>query len=135
VSRPSEYSQETADAICERLINGESLRTICKDEDMPAISTVFRWLSLDKAFSEQYARARDEQADTIADEILAIADGAEDAQKARLQVDVRKWYAGKLRPKKYGEKVTQEVSGPDGGPILTTTRIERVVVDPANPDR
>ena len=128
--RTLEYSQEVADAICERLVNGESMRTICKDEDMPAVSTVFRWLTMVPAFSEQYARARDEQADTLADEILAIADTAEDAQKARLQVDVRKWYAGKLRPKKYGEKVTQEVSGPDGTPIQSVTRIERHIVRP-----
>lgn len=133
------YNQEVADAICERLVEGESLRSICRDEVMPAISTVFRWLTLHQDFSEQYARAKEEQADTLADEIIAIADecvigekietNAEGAivkkvtgdmiERSRLRVDARKWYAGKLKPKKYGDKVSQEISGPNGGPITT----------------
>ena len=74
--RPTVYSDKLAATICGRLAEGESLRTICADDAMPGKSTVLRWL-LDgehKVFRDQYARAREAQADYFADEILAIAD-------------------------------------------------------------
>lgn len=132
MGRPSEFTQETADAICLRLIEGDSLRTICKADEMPAASTVFKWLSERPAFSEQYARAREAQADHLAEEILQIADDGENdtyqtdngpavnqdvIQRSKLRVDARKWLAGKMAPKKYGDKVTQEHTGPNGGPV------------------
>jgi hypothetical protein len=122
-----EYSQALADDICEQIAAGKSLRSICEQSDMPNKATVFRWLSADKGFSDQYARARETQADTLFDEILAIADdGKNDSYvdedgmvrtdhdviaRSKLRVDARKWMAGKLRPKVYGEKVTQEHTG------------------------
>lgn len=125
--RQSEYTQEVADAICERLSEGESLRAICRDEDMPGQSTVFKWLAAHPEFVEQYARAREAQADRMADEILSIADDGlndtyvdDDGNKrtdqdviarSRLRVDARKWLASKMAPKKYGDKVQTELSG------------------------
>lgn len=148
MGRPSEFSPETANAICERLIEGESLRAICRDEDMPHASTVCRWLG-SKAdwgdeFRAQYAHAREAQADTLADEILSIADtqvlgekrttkadGAIETVEAdmiehrRLQIESRKWLAGKMKPRKYGDKVTQEHVGEGGGPIQIITGVPR----------
>ena len=91
---------------------GESARQICRDDSMPALSTLMKWVTdADKiAFSEQYARARDCQADFYADEIVDIADElAEDAdsnaiQRARLRVDSRKWKVARMSPRKYGDK-------------------------------
>lgn len=112
--RPSSYSQKTADIICTRLIEGESLRKICSDKDMPHIATVMRWLPKHDDFREQYARAKEEQADTIFDECLAIADqyspeadkeNPDHIARAKLRIDTRKWMAGKLRPKVYGDKM------------------------------
>jgi methionine synthase II (cobalamin-independent) len=129
MARPSDFTQEMADHICERLAEGESLRSICVDEMFPGKSTVFRWLASNKDFRDQYARARETQADAIADEILNIADDAEDAAKARVQIDARKWLAGKLRPKVYGDKQSVTVSGDDDAdPISVIARIERVLV-------
>lgn len=129
--RPSDYTDEKADAICERIVAGESMRAICADPDMPAISTVFRWLSLNTQFSEQYARAKEEQAEAFADEIVRIADkDVPDEDTAvltardRLRVDARKWVASKLKPKKYGDKVQTELTGANGGPVETVTRIK-----------
>jgi len=140
--RPSDYSDELAATICARLMAGESLRDICDDDDMPGRSTVYEWLAANSSFADRYARAREVQADTIFDEILTIcddarndwmekrdADGAvvgwqengEAISRSRLRVDARKWMAGKLRPKVYGEKVTQEVTGPDGGALQVAT--------------
>ena len=124
--RPSTYSVELTDVICKRLSGGESLRQICKDNNMPVQSTVYLWL-LDedkKEFSEKYADARNSQAEVLFDEILEIADdgindwmerelesgtieviNSEHIQRSRLRVDTRKWYLSKVLPKKYGEKV------------------------------
>lgn len=117
VGRPSDFTQETADKICEGLIEGKSLRSICRADDMPNAGTVCRWLSVHKSFREQYERARDAQADTLADEIIDIADdGSNDfmgedekyngdaVARSKLRVDARKWVAAKLKPKKYGDK-------------------------------
>lgn len=131
--RPSDYNQAIADAICERLADGESLRKICReDESMPGIATVFRWLNVHSDFQEQYTRAREEQAETLADEIVGIADdGLNDTYidengmrrtdtdviaRSKLRVEARKWVASKLKPKRYGDKIVQEVTGADGGP-------------------
>lgn len=114
--RPSGFTQETADAICERLADGESLRSICRDDEMPATSTVCKWLGQFPEFAEQYARAREAQADSLFDDVLEIADNAtpEEIHQARLRIDARKWMAGKLRPKKYGEKLELNGSGENG---------------------
>lgn len=124
MARPSDYRSALADIICELIADGKSLRKICDDEDMPNKATVFRWLALHKEFSDQYAKARESQADTLFDEVLAIADQYDSAQdklevdhinRARLRIDARKWMAGKLRPKKYGEKL--ELSGDAESPL------------------
>ncbi|MFQ1023213.1 terminase small subunit [Avibacterium paragallinarum] len=113
VGRPSSFMQEVADDICTLLANGESLRKICDRPGMPSLSMVFRWLNENEQFRDQYARARESQADFLFDEILDIADCAtpEDVSVAKLRVDSRKWYITKVAPKKYGDKQTVEHSG------------------------
>ncbi len=110
--RPSLYSDKLAAKICRRLAEGESLRAICADKAMPGLSTVMGWLFDGKheGFPEQYARARESQAELRADEITDIADGVEHGaseavQAARLRIDARKWIAAKLLPKRYGDKL------------------------------
>ena len=77
-------------------------------------------------FAEQYARAREVQAETLADEIVSIADEDGDPQRQRLRVDARKWVASKLKPKRYGDKVTNEHTGADGGPVALTVSVRFV---------
>lgn len=121
--RPSDYTQELADKICERIADGESLRSICRDDEMPGTSAVCKWLSIHTEFAEQYARARELQADSLFDDILDIADkglkGLETPEDRRIQIDARKWMAGKLKGK-YSDKV-KHVGGDDGdNPIAFT---------------
>lgn len=92
-------------------MEGESLRGICAKPGMPTRSTVFLWLTKNESFSDQYARAREAQADTYADECIYIADTETDAHIARVRIDARKWVAGKARPKKYGDKIEVEQNG------------------------
>ena len=109
IGRPSEYTEEIGLKICERLARGESLNTICKDDDMPARRTIHYWL-LDKdkeSFLHQYEKACNARADKLFDDLLDIADSENkgDVNRARLRVDTRKWYLSKVLPKKFGEKV------------------------------
>jgi hypothetical protein len=125
--RPSTYSPEIAAFICSRISNGESVRKICDDPDMPASSSIFKWLIEHKEFSEQYTRAREAQMDAMVEEIIEIADdsandstfdeegnsrqNSEWINRSRLRVDTRKWLMSKLAPKKYGDKIQQEHTG------------------------
>lgn len=137
--RPSVFTQDLADKICEELAQGKSMRTVCKEENMPDMSTVFRWLRTNKEFQEQYARAKQESADAMAEEVLDISDdgrndwmekeygdnimwvtNGEALQRSRLRVDTRKWLMSKMKPKKYGEKmdVTSDGKAIKGNTIM-----------------
>lgn len=148
--RPSSYTKEIGDRICEEIAGGKSLREICKAKDVPSANSVYRWLEKDELFRKQYARAREQQAETIFDEMLDIADEAsndwmvrndggneayqvngEAIQRSRLRIDARKWVLGKLKPKKYADKVIH--SGDEDAP-LQIQQIERVIVDPHTKD-
>ena len=124
------YSEELVDKICNRIAEGESLRSICSSKGMPKRQSVMRWLADEtKTYLHiQYAAAREAQADYYADEIIALADGAELSHEgiahARLQVDARKWVASKLKPKKYGDSVRQEHSG-----VVGTADVTSVLTD------
>lgn len=117
--RPSSYVKEVADDVCQLIEQGESLRKICERPGMPNQRTIFRWLNENDEFCQQYARARENQADFLLEEMLEISDLAtpEDVSVAKLRVDARKWYITKVAPKKYGDKVTQEITGVNGAPI------------------
>ena len=111
MGRRSTYDQAIADEICRRLALGESLRSVCRDPEMPDESTVRQWTYDDNgpigaAFAPQYARARDKGLDAMADQVLDIADDSSDWQRARLQMDARRWYLSKLAPKRYGDRIT-----------------------------
>jgi hypothetical protein len=130
--RPTTYSEEIANVICERLADGESLKAICEDKGMPSKSAVFNWLAAHSEFVDKYARAREAQADSLFDDILTIADdgrndwmekknadgeaigwqeNGEAIRRSQLRIEARKWMAGKLKPKKYGDKLDLNVSG------------------------
>lgn len=100
-----EERQEIYDRICAGIAKGGSLRELCIG-DMPSVETIRVWLIDDAAFSAQYARAREEQAEHYADEIIQISDTETDPAKARNRIDARKWKASKLAPKVYGDKLT-----------------------------
>lgn len=129
--RPSKYSQEVAEAICERLSEGESLLSISKDPAMPARSTILKWRNEIEEFSASYARAYEMGADIQFDELEELAATAtpETVGVVKLQLDARKWALARRLPKKYGDKVTQEVTGADGGPINTAITVRFVEGD------
>ena len=141
----SEHTQETRDIICDRLSGGESLTSICKDDGMPAKVTVFKWIRNDAEFANQYARAREAQAEHYLDEIIQISDDSvldtdidpesgnertnhDVIQRAKLRVDTRKWAMSKLAPKKYGDRITH--GGDPDAPINHQVGITVTFHDP-----
>lgn len=135
IGRPTDYTSELSDSVCQRLASGESMRSVSRDDAMPAMTTLFRWLREKDDFRQQYEKAKEESADALVEDMLDIADNqvsqpvlvegkpvmmgdkpvmvrdGPSVQHARLRVDTRKWAASKLKPKKYGEKLDVSHSG------------------------
>lgn len=116
--RPSDFTNELGEKICAQLSEGLSLRTVCLQNGMPDKATVFRWLRIHETFRDQYARAKEEATDAMAEEILDIANESLNTvkrgkvatanarvQALRIQIDTRKWIMSKMKPKKYGDKL------------------------------
>ena len=137
--RPSKFTEDIADEIVKRLSVGETLRSICRDEHMPGWQSIYNWISANEDFSGRIARARELGEDAIAQECMDIADNASNdwmsrldkekagsgwllngdhVQRSKLRIDTRLKLLAKWNPKKYGDKVQQEHSGPEGGALV-----------------
>jgi hypothetical protein len=104
------FSQEIADKICERMIEGEDLVAICKSKDMPSRATVYRWIAENPAFEAQCARAREGLGDHDAHMIAQIAERCTEsnAQSSRVKLAAYQWLAAKRAPKRWGDKIEVE---------------------------
>lgn len=134
--RPAiDFNQEIADYLCEQLsctnkATSTILAELGKTSDTVGVTTIYKWLRDNPEFAKDYERAKGEQADFLAEEIIEIADDdsldvgftdegkpfvkGENIQRARLRIDSRKWIASKLKPKKYGDKIDHTLGNPDG---------------------
>ena len=109
------------ESLCAHVMSGGHMAEYCKARGIN-YTTMLKWLNADPLRSEMYARAREDRADKIADEIVAISDEVEVAARYdgedvkltldaaavarnRLRVDARKWVASKLKPRTYGDKL------------------------------
>ena len=131
IGRPSLYSETVGAIILVRMVEGESLRSVCRDPALPDRSTVYQWMNKNPSFAAQYARAREALVEHWADEIIEIADDGttdyvtkvgrngteyeavdqEHIQRSRLRVDTRRWLMSKLKPGVYGDRVEVENTG------------------------
>jgi len=136
IGRPTLLTESMADAICDRMETGESLRSICRDDAFPTVGAVIKWLANDanKAFRLQYAHSRQVGLEVMADDTLNIADqepvkladGRIDnagVQHQRLRVDTRKWILSKQLPKVYGDRTI--LAGDEDAPLNPLTNNER----------
>ena len=129
--RPSSFNWEIAGEICRRIAEGETLRSICQLEEMPSHTTVLRWLRENGQFRSQYAQAREDQADTLADEMLDVARSAtnQDANAKRVHIDTLKWRVAKLKPKVYGDKIEVTTEKPGDLSRLSSDEIRQRLAD------
>ncbi len=129
--KPMKYDEAVALEVCERIANGESLEDICEDPRVPSEMTIRRWMAAQPTFREAYARAREQQMEKWADDVIRIADDAsgdyvdrvgkdgvvervvdpETVQRSKLRIDTRKWLMSKLAAARYGDRVDVNVSG------------------------
>jgi hypothetical protein len=135
--RPTLFTQDLATTICYRLAAGESLRAICRDEEMPCEAAVRAWVLDDReGFYAQYTRSREIQALSWADELLEISDdgtndwmarkgedggvgwalNGEHIARSRLRTDTRKWLLSKMLPKVYGDRIATQQLDEHGNP-------------------
>jgi hypothetical protein len=136
--RPTEYTEEIGETICDRIVGGESLRTICADAGMPDEATVLGWVSSHREFRDQYELARDFAVEALLDETIEIIDDPsgylvervqangrvvvvwdrKQLSRCRLRTDVRKWVVDQLPPLKFEERLerieAQQDRDPDG---------------------
>jgi len=148
--RPSNYTPELGDLICEGVSERKSLVKICNDDSMPAPRTVYSWLRKHPEFLQNYEQAKEDQADAMVEDMLQIADDevaqpligdngkpvlldgspvmvrdAVGVAHARLRVDTRKWAASKFKSKKYGEKSTTVHEGNVGLTDMTEDSLDQ----------
>jgi hypothetical protein len=139
--RPQEpVPQDVAEAIIAWIADGKPLREFCRLDGKPSFGTVYNWIKKDEQFAELFACAREQGEEVIAQECLEIADNGtndwvdtkfgpqvnqEHIQRSRLRVDTRLKLLAKWNPKKYGDRVQNEHTGADGGPIQIVSTIPR----------
>lgn len=123
MGRPSTYTSELADEICERLATGETLRAICRDDHMPSWTTVYEWRKVHAQFSERLALARELGGDAIAEQALEIADTTKLGERTeesdegykvvredmlghrKLQIETRLKLLAVWFPRKFGQRI------------------------------
>ena len=113
--RPSKYTPELAERICEAISLGQYLGKICEAPDMPHRVTVHRWMDEYPEFATRYARARELQADVMDEDILsasrAVLAGEIDPRAGAVAIGGFQWRAGRLNAQRYGDRQQVDVSG------------------------
>lgn len=97
----STYCPVTAREICRRVAEGESVKRICEDPDMPSFSTVYLWRRTIPDFAQQLKAARETLAERFCDDgwDLAMQATPETAYLTHVRLSQLRWMAGILSPR------------------------------------
>ena len=135
MGRPTDFTSELANAICDRLARDESLVSICADDGMPASTTVYRWRHERPEFRDMYARAREAQGHAVADGLgdirRKVLSGEIEPAVATAAANIAKWEAARRAPRDYGDKL--ELAGDAERPVVT--KVVREIVRPSHSNR
>lgn len=106
------WTDDIIETICARLASGESIHGMAGKDGLPSEPTIYRYMAQNEAFRAKADEARRAQQEYEADYCVQIADEAapEEAQVAKLRIWARQWRASKLAPKKYGDRITQDMN-------------------------
>lgn len=129
-------TEQLFDEICAKLAQGMSLRSVLREENMPDMVTVLKYLREHEEAVKQYARAKQDGADAWADDLVDISEkvqrGELDPNAARVAADIKKWAASKLKPKVYGDKIDMTTNGKDlPSPIYAGLSTSKPKEDPS----
>jgi hypothetical protein len=119
---------DTFDEILREIEQGNSLISILRRKEFPSTATFYQWLEADEEKTKRYVRACELRADVIFEQIIEIADhsdedhtpftGSNIVQRDRLKIDARKWIVAKLHPKKYSDRVYQDITTHQEQPLF-----------------
>lgn len=148
--RPSDYTPELGERVCEVIeTEPSSIRiALMRRDDLPGISTVYRWEQQYPDFRERLSRAREIRSHLLADDALAVADedqfdtitktgrngeqydspDSEWIARSRLRFEARRWHAKNLNARVYGERTAIDHGGQPDNPLKTES--VSVKVDP-----
>jgi hypothetical protein len=128
--RPTLKTPELCNEICARVAKGQTLTDICRDAAMPDWSTVHRWTTRCDVFRNDLARARKQQAEVWADELVDISDAElptrEAIRRARLRMQSREWLAGKYNSR-FADKPNQTQVNVGVAVVLPETERQRLI--------
>lgn len=135
IGRPSDYTQELAERICEWLSEGKSLRSFCRQDDTPHVSTVMRWIVTNETFREQYVQAREAAGYAHGDGVIEVVEllrgGDIDPQTAKAMMDGLKWSAERMAPRAHMPQSLINHQSPDGS---MTPKPDTIVIRAADGD-
>ena len=130
MSKGPHLSDDRIADVLERMADdATTLKEACFVEKLH-YGNIRRRIALSDDLNALYTRARQEYVEDKVQRMELISLTEPDVARARLRCDNIKWEAARVIPKQYGDRMTTEVTGPDGGPVRFA-RIERVIVDPA----
>jgi hypothetical protein len=136
MGRPTKYSEELATRFCEEIVKGRSINELCASNEFPSDCTIYRWFHEHADFRDKYSRARELQADILADEVIPIVNGerpvlnklqgvevpnldsAVRVSRDTLRAKYFAWKAGRMSPRKWGDEVDGTDMGGIAPPIL-----------------
>ncbi|WP_186065101.1 hypothetical protein [Burkholderia gladioli] len=119
-----QFSQEVFDAICAMIADGKSVRQACTGRHMPTRQTFHEWVRLSPQLQDQYDRAFLDYEESTLDDIKFIADTEKDPRRAAVMIDARKWDLKIRNRKRFGDRVTSELTGEGGGPIKSELTVD-----------
>lgn len=131
MARPTDYTPELAERICQHIAGGESLRSFCRLPGEPHVATVCRWIVKHDEFREQYTHAREAagyaHGDGVIEVVEAVRNGDIDAQTARAMMDGLKWAAERMAPKSHSSR--QEIDHTTRGESLNAATPAQAAIE------
>jgi hypothetical protein len=124
MARPSDYSFELCIEICDRIADGENIKTILNSDDrFPSFPTWCKWKRENTELLNLYVNSIQDKGESVDSKIDEIWEGCRtglyDASTANVLIQTLKWKASKYYPKMFGDKVQTEHSGE----VKTTTTL------------
>ena len=107
------------EAVCERLSNGMTMTALAEEIGV-TVGKLSQWIASDEEHSARAREARIHAARIWDEKALSVVEQAMDLfelQRAKELAHHYRWRASKTAPKEYGDKLTQEHTGANGGAI------------------